>query len=96
MIAGIDFPSRFNRDNFTSRRTTGHNMYDPECLMSGAEDRAGYTYTNSARDWDNEAHYLRAVLQEITPEEILFEAPRVFLSYNQQYLLLSNSYQEVA
>ena len=28
MIAGIDFPSLFTKDNFTSRRTTGHNMHD--------------------------------------------------------------------
>jgi hypothetical protein len=29
MIAGIDFQSLFNQDNFRLRRATGHNMQDP-------------------------------------------------------------------
>ena len=60
-FAGFDFPNCFTRDNFTSRRTTGHNMHDPESLISGAELARGLTYTNSRRAWRNEAQYLAAV-----------------------------------
>lgn len=34
----------FGRDNFAARRTTGHNLYDPESLITGAEVEAGLTY----------------------------------------------------
>ena len=76
MFVGVDFPSKFERDNFTSRRTTGHNMYDPECLINGNEINQGFTYTNSKRDWVSEQHYLDAVSQLLSPDEILATAPR--------------------
>lgn len=78
MFAGKDFPSMFEGDNFTQRRTTGHNWYDPECLISGREVSQGYTYLNSGRWWTDQNHYIRAVSQELTPEEILNTAPRRF------------------
>jgi hypothetical protein len=77
MFAGIDFPSFFDKDNFTSRRTTGHNMFDPESLISGAEINQGHTYTNSKRKWLDATHYEWAVMGHITPDEILATAPRV-------------------
>lgn len=82
MFAGIDFPSRFDKDNFTSRRTTGHNMYDPESLIDGDEINHGMTYTNSKRNWRDEKHYLDAVLGNISVEEILNFAPRKFIGGN--------------
>ncbi len=78
-IVGVDFPSRFNSDNFTSRRTTGHNMPDPESLISGAEISRGMTYRNSRRNWRDESHYLAAVSGELTTEQILEQAPRVLV-----------------
>jgi hypothetical protein len=79
-IAGIDFPSRFTADNFTSRRTTGHNMYDPDSLITGEEIARGMTYTNSTRSWRNEEHYIQAISGELSPEEIAESAPRMLKS----------------
>jgi hypothetical protein len=78
-FAGIDFPSMFESDNFVSRRTTGHNMFDPESLISGAEIARGFTYTNSKRAWQSEAHYRSAVMGDIDTNAILKSAPRVCL-----------------
>lgn len=79
MICGIDFPSFFDKDNFTLRRTTGHNMHDPESFITGAELEKGFTYTNSRRNWANYRHYVAAVAGMLTPEEIAKTAPRVCL-----------------
>ena len=79
MIVGIDFPSLFDNDNFKSRRTTGHNMFDPESLISGKEIEQGFTYTNSRRNWYSEEHYRHAVYGDIGVLEILSSAPRIFV-----------------
>lgn len=50
-VVGRDFGSLFEQDNFAFRRTTGHNLYDPESLITGAELARGLTYTNSRRGW---------------------------------------------
>lgn len=76
MIAGIDFPSLFDGDNFTSRRTTGHNLYDPESLLTGAEAYAGCDYGNSFRNWSSEDVYLSACEGKIPVDEIPDVAPR--------------------
>src|ERR1035438_1385307 len=76
-FTGTDFPSKFDHDNFVSRRTTGHNMFDPDSLISGKEITKGLTYRNSARSWKNQEHYLAAVRGDITTEQILESAPRV-------------------
>ena len=78
MRIGVDFPGMFGRDNFTTRRTTGHNWYDPECLITGAEIAQGFTARNSTRDYLSEAHYHACVAQELTPEVIARTAPRVY------------------
>jgi hypothetical protein len=80
MIVGKHFPSRFTKDNFVSRRTTGLNMYDPECLITGAELAAGFSYTNSAREWNNQSDYDAACMGLMTPDQIVHRAPRVLLS----------------
>jgi hypothetical protein len=80
MIAGVDFPSLFVKDNFTSRRTTGHNLLDPDSLISGAEIAAGLTYHNSSRNWNDHAHYIAACSGQITTEQVLASAPRIHLS----------------
>ena len=76
-FTGTDFPSKFDHDNFVSRRTTGHNMFDPESLISGKEIAEGLTYRNSTRSWWNQEHYLSAVQGDFTTEQILEFAPRV-------------------
>jgi hypothetical protein len=81
MFAGIDFPSRFEKDNFVSRRTTGHNMLDPESLISGAEIQQGLAYDNSKRNWESEEHYMSAVLGNISTDEILRTAPRTSVAF---------------
>ncbi len=78
MIAGKDFPSGFEKDNFMERRSIG-NRYDPESLISGEEISKGFTYTNSRRNWANQKHYQNATDGLMTIEEILRTAPRVFL-----------------
>ena len=69
----------FEKDNFANRRTTGHNMYDPNSLMSGAEADKGMTYLNSKRLFPNLETELAAIDGRLTPEEILNVAPRVFI-----------------
>ena len=70
----------FTRDNFTWRRTTGHNAYDPESLLTQAEIDAGLDYTD-ARVWPDKATYERAVSGEIPVDQIPVIAPRVRTPY---------------
>lgn len=74
----------FEKDNFTSRRTTGHNAYDPESLLTGVEIAAGFGYGDT-RDWSNDgrcgtyeaqARYDHAVAGNISCELIAVIAPR--------------------
>jgi len=92
MKAGIDFPSLFVSDNFASRRTTGHNLHDPDSLITGAEIEAGFTYINSTREWNDQAHYLNACLCNLTSEEIAHTAPRIFISTLQRSLFVMTAY----
>jgi hypothetical protein len=78
MRIGIDFPSMFAKDNFTTRRTTGHNWYDPESLITGEEIKVGFTPANSTRNYLSEAHYHACVSQQLSPETIALTAPRVY------------------
>ena len=67
----------FATDNFTTRRTTGHNMLDPESLMTGAELAAGFTYTNSHRHFDSQSLYDAVVSGDIPADQGPLRAPRV-------------------
>lgn len=67
----------FAKDNFASRRTTGHNLYDPESLITGREVSLGLTYSNSHRDHLNEEHFIAAVDGTLNPTDIAYIAPRV-------------------
>jgi hypothetical protein len=81
MFAGIDFPSFFDEDLFTTwRRGNPFNPYDPESLLTGAEEAAGMTYDNSRRNWPDEATYWKAVSGNLTQEEILQLAPRALVN----------------
>ena len=87
MIAGIDFPSFFQIDNFAQRRanskSTG-NACDPEGLISGLELGKGLNFRNSSRFWRGYDHYLKAVSGKMTWDQILTSAPRVLLTPEQQ------------
>ncbi len=67
----------FASDNFTTRRTTGHNMLDPEALITGAEIAAGFTYTNSHRHFDSQSLYDAVVSGDIPADQVPLRAPRV-------------------
>ncbi len=73
---GTTQPSLFSQDNFANRRTTGHNLYDPESLLTGAEIEQGLDYTNSHRVWSSYETYKDACNGEFTPELIAEIAPR--------------------
>ena len=74
---GTTQASLFASDNFSSRRTTGHNLYDPESLLTGAEIEKGLDYTNSHRVWSSYETYKAACEGLFTPEIIVEIAPRV-------------------
>jgi hypothetical protein len=68
----------FTKDNYALRHTTGHNMLDPESLLTGAEIARGFTYDNSHRDYLRESAYLSCISGEVPTELIPYIAPRVF------------------
>ncbi len=66
--------SLFTEDNFASRRTTGLNMYDPESLLTGAEENAGFGYRDP-RVWPSYDTYVKACEGAFTSEDIANIAP---------------------
>ena len=74
----------FAQDNFSTRRTTGHNMLDPESLITGAELAAGFTYKNSHRAFDShrvfdsQSLYDAVVSGDIAAHLVPQFAPRAF------------------
>lgn len=83
LFAGRDFPSYFEQDLFSLRRSgtafASGNPYDPESLLTGGEVAQGFDYANSRRNWPDETTYLTAVQGELSKDEILRMAPRAFL-----------------
>ena len=71
----------FSRDNFSSRRTTGHNLFDPDSLITGEESAAGLTYSNSSRVFPSAEIREQAIRGEISQADIIRLYPRQF---NQQ------------
>jgi hypothetical protein len=63
--AGVDFSE------------CGSGVYDAESLITELEVSEGLSYDNSHREWMNEATYLKACSGELTPEQIMYLAPRV-------------------
>jgi len=68
----------FEEDNFDSRRTTGHNLFDPESLLTGEEVKAGFAYDNSHREYTSEFQRDQIVRGVIPATEVPKVAPRVF------------------
>lgn len=76
---GTTQKSLFVTDNFTSRRTTGNNLYDPESLLTGAEIERGLDYS-TPRIWSSYEVYKDACEGKFTPEVIAEIAPRTNLN----------------
>lgn len=70
--------THFEQDNFDSRRTTGHNMFDPESLITGYELAHGFTYANSHRDYPGQHTYDAIVAGDVPAHIVPLVAPRVF------------------
>ena len=77
MIAGIDFPSYFDADNYALRHVTGHNMLDPEGVITGREIGLGFTPYNSRRFYASFGQYQDAVCGNILMAELTILCPRV-------------------
>lgn len=69
--------SGFENDNFTSRRTTGHNLFDPDSLITGEESDQGLTYNNSHRKFPDAETRERVVRGEISQADVVKLYPRV-------------------
>ena len=75
-------PNYFQTDNFAARRSGAGevnygNAYDPESLLTGAEEAAGLTYRDK-RIWPSTEVYREAVAGRISPDLIIPSiAPRV-------------------
>jgi hypothetical protein len=66
----------FEQENFASRRTTGHNLFDPESLLTGAEEQAGFTYLNSRRKYPSDETREAIIRGDIPTSEVPTIAPR--------------------
>jgi hypothetical protein len=75
--ARVDFPSLFDADNYSARHVTGHNMLDPESLITGRELAEGMTYENSHREWASEEQYWLACAGTVPTEKLVKLWPRV-------------------
>jgi hypothetical protein len=66
----------FTADNFSKRRTTEHNLYDPESLLTGAEMARGLDY-DCPRLFIDEETYINCCTGKIPVDAIPEVAPRV-------------------
>jgi hypothetical protein len=72
----IQTETSFENDNFTSRRTTGHNLFDPDSLLTGGESAQGLTYQNSSRKFPS-AEIREAVIRgEVSQADVVRLYPR--------------------
>ncbi len=72
-------PNYFQTDNFRERRNSGESAgvrYDPESLLTGAEEAAGLGY-HDKRVWPDAETYRLATEGKLTSEQIAQIAPRV-------------------
>jgi hypothetical protein len=74
----VKIKTYFDQDNFTSRRTTGHNMLDPESFITGRELAMGFRYDNSHRYFSSQQLYDDVVNGNISINDVQYVAPRVF------------------
>jgi hypothetical protein len=76
-VQDVDVVTSFEEDNFTSRRTTGHNLFDPDSLLTGGEEAQGLTYDNSSRVFPSAEVREQAIRGEISQADIIRLYPRV-------------------
>lgn len=72
-IARQEELTSFEHENFSSRRTTGHNLYDPNATITQGELEAGFTPENSyrpvAKTWE----------QFVSTDKFEFCPPSIYL-----------------
>ncbi len=73
----------FEKDNFTSRRTTGHNLFDPDSLITGEETAAGLTYANSSRKFPTPEIRESVIRGEVSQADVVKLYPRTLNQLNQ-------------
>lgn len=66
----------FEQDNFTSRRTTGHNLFDPDSLITGEESAQGLTYQNSSRKFPSAEIRESVIRGEVSQADVVRLYPR--------------------
>ena len=66
----------FEKDNFTSRRTTGHNLFDPDSLITGEESEKGLTYANSSRKFPDAETREKVIRGEVSQTDVVRLYPR--------------------
>jgi hypothetical protein len=76
VVDAVDAKETFAQDNFTSRRTTGHNLFDPDSLLTGAEEAQGLTYTNSSRKFPDVETREAVIRGEVSQADIVRLYPR--------------------
>jgi intein/homing endonuclease/GGDEF domain-containing protein len=77
LIEGRDFDGFFATDNYDLRHATGHNMLDPESVITGREISHGMTYANSQRQYPDIETYVKAASGTLGAGELQKIAPRV-------------------
>lgn len=76
-VQEVEVETSFENDNFTSRRTTGHNLFDPDSLITGEETDQGLTYNNSHRKFPDAETRERVVRGEVSQADVAKLYPRV-------------------
>lgn len=84
IIEGRDFKGFFDTDNYDLRHSTGHNMLDPESVITGSEIGQGMTYANSKRQYPDIETYVKAASGDLSADELQKIAPRVRVDGGQQ------------
>ena len=78
MTGFVNEANAFEQDNFLERRNAtaaAGVAYDPESLLTGAEEAAGLGYRDK-RVWPDQKTFIAAVAGTLTPEQIAEVAPR--------------------
>lgn len=77
IVEGRDFDGFFASDNYDLRHATGHNMLDPESVITGNEISQGMSYANSRRQYPDIETYVKAASGDLGAGELSKTAPRV-------------------
>ena len=78
MTGFVNEANQFAQDNFIERRNSSPAAgvaYDPDSLLTGAEQAAGLGYRDK-REWPSPEAYQDAVAGKLTPDQVAEIAPR--------------------